>query len=195
MRAVVVACVALILASAAMGMFVEDQHAAVQQPPKVVGSADGSTHFNCEICDWVIGKLDKYVNGSTDCTFIDSKADEICSDVPFSPVGPALCKYLVGKACPKIITFLQNHDAPNVTCERIGLCSGAGSECHSFGKLQNNGQCTAILAEQSDYWRLEWNLLPWWKNKGCKPPRHIGDHKEWCSTENIGCCLSGYTPH
>ena len=152
--------------------------------------------FNCDICDFVVGKIYQQMgNATTTCDDIVPHIDTICSDVPFAPTGPSLCRFLVSAECPKILNFFHEGKSANETCTVIGLCSGHDSECHSFGKSKDNGRCTAILANDTDYWRLEWNLLPWVKNKGCSPPRHIGLDAQWCTADNIGCCLSGWTPH
>ena len=199
MRSVAIACAGLILASFVAGLPVignqAQRGAALEQPP--AKSKLGSEHFNCEICDWVVTQIFQFVSSSnyTSCSTILPHVDHICNDVPFNPIGPAFCRWLVAKECPTVLHFLSEGKTANETCEAIGLCAGADSKCHSFGKLQDNGRCTAILANDTDYWRLEWNILPWWKNKGCNPPRHIGLHEEWCTTANIGCCLSGWTQH
>jgi len=196
MRTVAIACTVLILGALVAGLptiNTNNQQGGIAQPPAKEG--DVGTAFNCEICDWVVGKVFQYAGNATSCAAIEDKIDLICNDVPFSPIGPALCRWLVSKECPKLLHFIEEGKSSTEVCEAIGLCAGADSACHSFGKLKDNGRCTAILANDTDYWRLEWNVLPWWKNKGCSPPRHIGFEKQWCTSANVGCCLSGWTQH
>ena len=162
---------------------------AVDKPPQLVGS------FNCEVCTDLVGKVFSYAGGNKTCPQIEADADVLCDKVPPSVVGPYLCNFVIKHFCPKVLAWIDAGSSATDVCERIGFCAGPDSECHSFGKESDNGKCTAALANTSSTeWRLEWNALPWWKNKGCVPPRHIGLHKEFCSESNIGCCLSGWTP-
>jgi len=165
----------------------------LEPPQKPVGQRLGSQTL-CEACDWVVDHVFAHVTNDTNCAEIDQNVTAKCAEA--GSTAAAVCDWIVKKICPKVINWLHQNSSSVSVCERIGFCAGADSECHSFGKLADNGRCTETLATNSTTeWRLEWNALPWWKNKGCNPPRHIGLTKEYCTTSNIGCCLSGYTPH
>ena len=158
--------------------------------------ATASEAFNCDACLWAVNKIYSFVGNDTNCADIDTAAATFCSAIPIPVVGPYLCNWLVKKECPNIVSWFEAGQSANHTCERIGFCAGPNSACHSFGKLSDNGRCTEYLAnETAADWRLEWNLLPWWKNKGCNPPEHFGYDAVYCSPSHIGCCLSGWTAH
>ena len=147
---------------------------------------------SCSICVDVVGAVAN-ATANAGCGSITPIVDRFCADVPPSVIGPDLCKWLVNYECPKIVKDLQNGKTPEDVCEDIGLCSSGA--CHSVGKDGDNGHCTAEIANSTKQFRLEWNALPWWKNKGCNPPKHFGIDAVYCSVKHLGCCLSGWTPH
>ena len=155
----------------------------------IVASVEGSA---CSICLDVVGAVAN-ATGSAGCGSIDPIVDHFCSVIPPAVVGPALCEWLVQYECPKIVRYLNGGKTAEEACTAIGLCSSG--PCQSFGRDKDNGHCTAELANSTQQWRLEWDALPWWKNKGCNPPKHIGIDPVYCSDQHIGCCLSGWTPH
>ena len=150
---------------------------------------------NCAICEGLLTSLSKRYGTTSNCDEIEKDASTFCADVPPSIVGPMLCNALIKKECPRLVQWLHKNDTAEHECERIGLCSGPDSKCNSFGKLSDNGACTATLANSTGEWRLEWNVFHFWKNKGCNPPQHFGIHPVYCSEEHLGCCLSGWTKH
>ncbi|KAN0043200.1 hypothetical protein ACTA71_010840 [Dictyostelium dimigraforme] len=74
----------------------------------------------CLICDFAVGRIEKYLDDKANNTVIIDKVEKDCRILRNSWVGK--CKNIVAEYGPKIIDLLESNQSPKAVCALIELC-------------------------------------------------------------------------
>ncbi|KAN0034130.1 hypothetical protein ACTFIV_000614 [Dictyostelium citrinum] len=74
----------------------------------------------CLICDFAVGRIEKYLDEKSNTTVIINKVEKDCSILRNSWIGK--CKNIIAEYGPKIIDLLESNQSPKAVCALIDLC-------------------------------------------------------------------------
>jgi len=86
----------------------------VMEPPAT------NNEIECEVCQFILGEIEKYIQGNSTEHQITAIVEQICTVLPKSYGG--ICKAFIDQYAKQIIESLVDKFPPRAICQQIGVC-------------------------------------------------------------------------
>jgi saposin len=108
-----------------------------------------NNEIECEVCQFVLGEIEKYIQGNSTEHQITAIVEQVCTFLPKSYGG--ICKAFIDQYAKQIIEALVDKFPPRTICQQIGLCKK-----NSADKIKSNNAvvcavCKYIVVEIEKY--------------------------------------------
>jgi len=115
----------------------------------IVPTPKTGNEIECEVCQFVLGEIEKYIQGNSPEHQITAIVEQVCTFLPKSYGG--ICKAFIDQYAKQIIEGLVDKFPPRAICQQIGLCKK-----NSADKIKRSNNiicevCKYIVAEIEKY--------------------------------------------
>jgi len=96
----------------------------------------------CDVCQYVVGEMETYLNGNSTLTEIETFVEKICG---MYPSYETTCQHLIKTYLPTVIEKLEADFTPEMICKDIHFCSAT----QLYGKLPTGMVINTLLTKVS----------------------------------------------